>query len=144
MSVPDFDHRGDADSARHRRAESGSEHVVVMDDWDPNSELSPTTIAGIATVVGLGLLIAAVSVIGNFAGWVGDFGAFLVCLAYLLWFAIAGRIFWWGAQKLISGHYERRRVDRKMLPTKVSDISDGRSARSCERGGGSSTRSFQV
>ena len=72
------------------------------DDWDPDSELSETSKAVIATVFGLALLIAAFAVIGRLGGWAADYGTILVYLAFCLWMSIAGRVFWWGADKLIA------------------------------------------
>ena len=72
------------------------------DDWDPDSELSETSKAVIATVFGLALLIAAFAVIGRLGGWAADYGTILVYLAFFLWMSIAGRVFWWGADKLIA------------------------------------------
>ncbi|MCD2105542.1 hypothetical protein O4214_07680 [Rhodococcus erythropolis] len=72
------------------------------DDWDPDSELSETSKAMIATVFGLALLIAAFAVIGRLGGWAADYGTILVYLAFFLWMSIAGRVFWWGADKLIA------------------------------------------
>ncbi|MFD6515154.1 hypothetical protein [Rhodococcus sp. NPDC060176] len=72
------------------------------DDWDPNSELSETSKAVIVTVFGLALLIAAFAVIGRLGGWAEDYGTILVYLAFFLWMSIAGRLFWWGADKLIA------------------------------------------
>lgn len=73
-----------------------------VDDWDPDSELSVTSKAMIATVFGLALLIAAFAVIGRLGGWAADYGTILVYLAFFLWMSIAGRVFWWGADKLIA------------------------------------------
>ncbi|ALU67955.1 hypothetical protein R3Q08_15860 [Rhodococcus erythropolis] len=72
------------------------------DDWDPDSELSETSKAVIATVFGLALLIAAFAAIGRLGGWAADYGTILVYLAFFLWMSIAGRVFWWGADKLIA------------------------------------------
>ncbi|SCZ15144.1 hypothetical protein SAMN02799641_05909 [Rhodococcus erythropolis] len=72
------------------------------DDWDPDSELSETSKAVIATVFGLALLIAAFAAIGRLGGWAADCGTILVYLAFFLWMSIAGRVFWWGADKLIA------------------------------------------
>ncbi|MDZ7914154.1 MAG: hypothetical protein U5O16_20315 [Rhodococcus sp. (in: high G+C Gram-positive bacteria)] len=72
------------------------------DDWDPDSELSETSKAVIATVFGLALLIAAFAVIGRLGGWAADYGTILVYLAFFLWMSIAGRVFWWGADRLIA------------------------------------------
>ncbi|MFI7165284.1 hypothetical protein ACIBM3_22765 [Rhodococcus erythropolis] len=72
------------------------------DDWDRDSELSETSKAVIATVVGLALLIAAFAVVGRLGGWAADYGTILVYLAFFLWMSIAGRVFWWGADKLIA------------------------------------------
>ncbi|MES9518930.1 hypothetical protein ACIQYW_24580 [Rhodococcus erythropolis] len=87
-----------------------SKDVADVDDWDPDSELSPFSKAVIATAVGLGLLIAAFAVIGKLAGWANDYGTILVYLAFFLWMSISGRLFWWGADKLIA-----------LLRTKKSD-----------------------
>ncbi|QEX10702.1 hypothetical protein F6X56_13740 [Rhodococcus erythropolis] len=73
-----------------------------VDDWDPDSELSETSKAVIATVFGLALLIAAFAVIGRLGGWAADYGTILVYLAFFLWMSIAGRVFWWGADTLIA------------------------------------------
>ncbi|ANQ73261.1 MULTISPECIES: hypothetical protein [Rhodococcus] len=73
-----------------------------VDDWDPDSELSETSKSAIATVFGLALLIAAFAVIGRLGGWAADYGTILVYLAFFLWMSIAGRVFWWGADKLIA------------------------------------------
>ena len=75
---------------------------AAVDDWDRDSELSETSKAVIATVFGLGLLIAAFAVIGRLGGWAADYGTILVYLAFFLWMSIAGRVFWWGADKLIA------------------------------------------
>ena len=58
--------------------------VADVDDWDPDSELSPLSKAVIATAVGLGLLIAAFAVIGKLAGWANDYGTILVLPGVLL------------------------------------------------------------
>lgn len=90
-----------------------SKDVADVDGWDPDSELSPLSKAVIATAVGLGLLIAAFAafaVIGKLAGWANDYGTILVYLAFFLWMSISGRLFWWGADKLIA-----------LLRTKKSD-----------------------
>ncbi|WP_242692733.1 hypothetical protein [Rhodococcus sp. D-46] len=71
-------------------------------EWDPDSELSQTSKAVIATVFGLALLIAAFVVIGRLGGWAADYGTILVYLAFFLWMSIAGRVFWWGADTLIA------------------------------------------
>ncbi|MGC0367708.1 preprotein translocase subunit SecE [Rhodococcus sp. 27YEA15] len=73
-----------------------------VDDWDRDSELSETTKAVIATIFGLALLIAAFAVIGRLGDWATDYGTILVYLAFFLWMSIAGRVFWWGADKLIA------------------------------------------
>ncbi|WCT05917.1 hypothetical protein [Rhodococcus qingshengii] len=70
--------------------------------WDRDSELSETSKGVIATVFGLALLIAAFAVIGRLGGWAADYGTLLVYLAFFLWMSIAGRVFWWGADKLIA------------------------------------------
>ena len=61
-----------------------------------------TSTAVIATLFGLGLLIVAFAVIGRLAGWAAENGTILVYLAFFLWMSIAGRVFWWGADKLIA------------------------------------------
>ena len=61
-----------------------------------------TSTAVIATVFGLGLLIVAFAVIGRLAGWAGDHGTILVYLAFFLWMSIAGRVFWWGTDRLVA------------------------------------------
>ena len=71
-------------------------------EWDRDSELSLMSKAAIATVFGLVLLIASLAVIGRLGGWAEDYGTILVYLAFFLWMSIAGRLFWWGADKLIA------------------------------------------
>ncbi|MDJ0409229.1 hypothetical protein ACJEDT_11155 [Rhodococcoides fascians] len=58
--------------------------------------------AVIATLFGLGLLIVAFAVIGHLAGWAADHGTILVYLAFFLWMSIAGRVFWWGADRVVA------------------------------------------
>ena len=65
---------------------------------------------GGGVVPGSAILIAAFAVIGKLAGWANDYGTILVYLAFFLWMSISGRLFWWGADKLIA-----------LLRTKKSD-----------------------
>ncbi|MCD2107780.1 hypothetical protein O4214_12340 [Rhodococcus erythropolis] len=101
MAVRGADHSR-PDPIADQRAAVGRDRNAGDDDWDPNSELSETSKAVIATVFGLALLIAAFAVIGRLGGWAEDYGTILVYLAFFLWMSIAGRLFWWGADKLIA------------------------------------------
>ncbi|MDV6208066.1 hypothetical protein R3Q08_07450 [Rhodococcus erythropolis] len=83
---------------------AGSDRPAESSDrgWDPASELSSTSKGVITAAIGLALLIAAFAVIGKLGAWAGDYGTILVYLAFFLWMSIAGRLFWWGADTLIT------------------------------------------
>ena len=106
MTVNNAERRSD----QPETAAVDSKVVADVDDWDPESELSALSLAVIATAVGLGLLMGAFAVFVKLAGWANDYGTVLVYLAFFLWMSISGRLFWWGADKLIA-----------LLRTKKSD-----------------------
>jgi hypothetical protein len=58
--------------------------------------------AAVALVIGTGMLLAVFSVIERIAGWVSEHGAIAVYAGLFLWFSIAGRLFWWAIDTLIT------------------------------------------
>ncbi|BAW09740.1 hypothetical protein [Nocardia seriolae] len=54
-----------------------------------------------AFLVGLGLLIAAFLLLDRMPGWADRYGAIWVYLGFFVFMSIAGRLFWFGADKLI-------------------------------------------
>lgn len=61
-----------------------------------------TSTAVIATLFGLGLLVVAFAMIGRLAGWADEHGTILVYLAFFVWMSIAGRVFWWGTDRVVA------------------------------------------
>ncbi|MGB2719600.1 MAG: hypothetical protein WBC54_07615, partial [Rhodococcus sp. (in: high G+C Gram-positive bacteria)] len=55
-----------------------------------------------ATLFGLGLLVVAFAMIGRLAGWADEHGTILVYLAFFVWMSIAGRVFWWGTDRVVA------------------------------------------
>lgn len=54
-----------------------------------------------AFVIGVMLLIAAFASLDRIPGWADRYGAVRVYLGFFLFMSIAGRLFWYGAEKVI-------------------------------------------
>ncbi|MFX0580740.1 hypothetical protein [Nocardia nepalensis] len=79
----------------------------LADEHPGHSSDLNITLAPLAVATGLVLLIAAVATMNRMPGWADDYGASLVYFAIFLYFAITGRLTWWGADILI-GHARKR------------------------------------
>ncbi|WP_433710022.1 hypothetical protein ACQP2U_26910 [Nocardia sp. CA-084685] len=74
----------------------------LADECPGDSTALNITLAPLAVVTGLILLVAAFATVHRMPGWAADYGASLVYFAIFLYVAITGRLTWWGAYILIN------------------------------------------